>query len=74
MKKLAISTLALAISFAAAGMTEAASKKPLKRSSFTTKQREAIMAQGRKVCRKKYGAMATVYEVDYYHRRFICTT
>lgn len=35
------------------------------RSSYTPAQREKILADARKLCKKKYGAPATVYRIDY---------
>ena len=67
--------LCLATSFAmapyAGGIDEAAAaskKKKLskKRSDFTPAQREKLMERARQICRKKYGAGATVYRLDYY--------
>ena len=43
-----------------------------KRSDFTSEQRAKMMENARKVCRKRYGATATVYKVDYYKWRVIC--
>lgn len=37
-----------------------------KRSDYTAEQREKFMEQARKTCKKRYGAGATVYRLDYY--------
>lgn len=52
----------------------AATKKKVtrKRSDFTPQQREKLMEEARKICRKHYGATATVYRIDYYHWKVWC--
>lgn len=47
---------------------DAATKKKIshKRSEFTAAQREKLMEAARKICKKRHGAMATVYRLDYY--------
>ena len=43
-----------------------------KRSDFTPAQREKLMEKARKICKDKYGAMSTVYRLDYYHWKVWC--
>lgn len=43
-----------------------------KRSDFTPEQREKLMERARQICRKSYGATATVYRLDYYHWKVWC--
>lgn len=43
-----------------------------KRSDFTPEQREKMMERARQICRKNYGAGATVYRLDYYHWKVWC--
>ena len=45
----------------------AAAKKKIshKRSDFTAEQREKMMEEARKICRKRFGAGASVYKMDY---------
>ena len=43
-----------------------------KRSDFTPEQREKMMERARQICRKNYGAGATVYKLDYYHWKVWC--
>lgn len=43
-----------------------------KRSQFTSAQRDKFMEQARQACRKKYGAGATVYRLEYSPLRLIC--
>ena len=43
-----------------------------KRADFTVEQHAKMMENARKLCRKRYGATATVYKVDYYKWRVIC--
>jgi hypothetical protein len=43
-----------------------------KRSDFTAKQREKMMEEARKLCKKRYGAASTVYKLDYYKWKVIC--
>lgn len=43
-----------------------------KRSDFTPKQREKMMEEARKLCKKRYGASSTVYKFDYYKWMVIC--
>ena len=43
-----------------------------KRADFTVEQRAKMMENARKLCRKRFGATATVYKVDYYKWRVIC--
>ena len=52
----------------------AASKKkpPLKRSDLTPEQREKVMEYARALCKKKYGASARVYRIDYAKRMVWC--
>lgn len=53
---------------------EAAKGKILhKRSDFTPQQRAKLMEEARKICKKRYGAPSTVYGIDYYKWRVICT-
>ncbi len=74
--------LLLATGFALAPMTqdftaEAAAKKKggLKnRSAYTAEQRQKILENARKLCRKKYGAPANVYRIDYAANKVWCTT
>jgi hypothetical protein len=62
----------------AGGMDEvmAATKKKKKvskkSSDFTPAQREKLMQEARKICKKRYGAGATVYKLDYYHWKVWC--
>jgi hypothetical protein len=74
MKKMLLLAAIFPLMLAAGGLdtVEAAKRKPLKRESFTAAQREKIRAEGRRICRKQYGASATLFEVDYYHRRYVC--
>jgi hypothetical protein len=44
-----------------------------KRSQYSAAQRSALMDQARKICRKKYGAASTVYQLDYYKWRVVCS-
>jgi hypothetical protein len=44
-----------------------------KRSEYSAAQRSALMAEARKICRKKYGPTSTVYQLDYYKWRVVCT-
>ena len=53
--------------------TEARGKITHKRADFTPGQRAKMMENARKLCRKRYGATATVYKVNYYKWRVICT-
>lgn len=54
-------------------VAEAASKKAMNRSELTPEQREELMREARTICKKKYGAEATVYKVNYRYRRVTCT-
>lgn len=75
MKKLFAFSLCLVMSFSVAGLEEAdAAKKlkPIKRSELTKKQREAYMAEARRICKKKFGAPAQVARIDYYRRQVWC--
>jgi len=54
-------------------ISEAASKKGMDRSELTPEQRERLMKEARAICKKKYGAEATVYKVNYKYRRVTCT-
>ncbi len=53
----------------------AATKKKIskKRSDFTPEQRNKLMEEARKICKKKYGSTSTVYRLDYYKWIVICT-
>ena len=70
----------LATGLAMAPMTqdftaEAAAKKKggLKnRSEYTAEQRQKILEAARKSCRKKFGAPATVYRIDYAANKIWC--
>jgi hypothetical protein len=42
-----------------------------KRSEFSSAQRARLMAEARRICRKKYGPTATVYQLDYYKWRVV---
>jgi len=68
--------LALALAGAVAlGTAEAATKKKkksYKRSDFTAEQREKLMEEARKICRKRYGSAAQVYRIDYARWMVIC--
>lgn len=51
----------------------AAKKKISKKSSdFTPAQRAKLMQEARKICKKRYGAGARVYRLDYYHWKVWC--
>lgn len=74
-------TLAVALAFGAAtgpmaiGADAAiapAKKKSHKRTDFTPAQRDKMMEEARNICRKKYGAGARVYQLDYYHWKVWC--
>lgn len=55
-----------AMVFQSVGVSAAKKKGGLKnRSSYTPAQREKILANARKLCRKTYGAPASVYRIDY---------
>lgn len=43
-------------------------KKKIRRKSsdFTPAQRKKLMEEARKICKRRYGAGATVYRLDYY--------
>ncbi len=70
----------LAVSFAVSPVTydvelatAAAKKKISKKSSdFTPAQRAKLMEEARKICKKRYGAGARVYRLDYYHWKVWC--
>ena len=74
--------LLLAASFVATPMmqdltAEAAAKKKKKvglknRSEYTAEQRQKILEAARKGCRKKFGAPATVYRIDYASNKIWC--
>ena len=53
---------------------EAAAKKKIskKSSDFTPAQRVKLMEEARKICKKRYGAGARVYRLDYYHWKVWC--
>ena len=56
-----------------AAATQKKKKKISKKSSdFTPQQREKLMEEARKICRKRYGAGARVYKLDYYHWKVWC--
>ena len=44
-----------------------------KRPDFTAAQREKMMEEARKICKKKYGAPSRVHHIDYYRWRVYCT-
>lgn len=46
--------------------------KHYKRSQFTAAQRAKILEIARQVCRKRYGAAATVYRLEYSPFRVTC--
>lgn len=51
----------------------ATTKHPTHKSSdFTPEQKKKLMEQARQICRKRYGAMATVASIDYYHWKVWC--
>lgn len=56
---------------------QAAAKKPKKalknRSQYTPEQREKILEEARRGCKKKFGAAAQLYRVDYATGRIWCT-
>lgn len=70
---LAVSLL-LALSLGTSG-PDAATKKKIthKRSDFTAEQREKMMEEARKICKKRYGSSSRVYKIDYYKWIVICT-
>lgn len=43
------------------------------RDDFTAKQREEMMEEARKICRKNYGAGSRVWKLDYKAWRVTCT-
>ena len=55
-------------------LAAAAAKKKIshKRSDFTAEQREKMMEEARKICRKRYGAGALVYKMDHYKWKVWC--
>lgn len=59
----------------AAGTAEAATKKKTtKQSQFTKEQREKMTEQGRKMCRKQYGATSRLIRIDYSRMQVWCYT
>ena len=56
------------------GLDAATTKKRTthKREDFTPAQREKLMEEARKICKKRYGAGARVYQLDYHNWRVIC--
>lgn len=44
-----------------------------KHSDFTAAQREKMMEEARKICKKRFGAPSRVYKIDYVKWRVICT-
>lgn len=66
----AVSTVVGDIEIVAAATKKKISKK---RSDFTPEQREKLMEEARKICKKKYGATSTVYRLDYKKWIVICT-
>jgi hypothetical protein len=51
----------------------ASTKHPTHKSAeFTPAQKTKLMEEARKICRKQYGAMSTVYQLDYYHWKVWC--
>ena len=67
--------VALPVEDAAYAATTKKKKGGLKdRSAYTAEQRQKILDAARKVCRKKYGAPANVYRIDYGSNRIWCTT
>lgn len=47
-------------------------KRGYKRSDFTEEQREKIMENARKACKKSYGSAARVYKIDYSRNQIWC--
>ena len=43
-----------------------------KRSDFTPERRAKMMEEAHKICKKRYGAGARVYRIDYYHWKVWC--
>ena len=50
----------------------ASKKKPVKRSDFTAAQREKITEYARALCKKKFGASARIYRIDYGKQKVWC--
>ena len=52
----------------------AATKKKVKKKSseYSAAQRAKFMEEARRICKKRYGAGATVYKLDYYHWKVWC--
>jgi hypothetical protein len=77
MRKLYVCLLAfifaLPIVASGGGPAFAKKKNSYKRSEFSSAQRARLMAEARKICRKKYGPTSTVYQLDYYKWRVVCT-
>jgi hypothetical protein len=44
-----------------------------KQSEFSAQKRAKLMDEARKVCKRKYGAASTVYKLDYFKWRVICS-
>lgn len=71
--KFAAALLIAAVGYAAVGESSAAKKKiSRKRTDFTEAQREKILEEARKICKRRYGAGATVYRLDYYTWSVTC--
>ena len=43
------------------------------RSAYTAEQRQKILEEARKICRKRYGAPANVYRIDYASNKIWCS-
>jgi hypothetical protein len=44
-----------------------------KQSEFNAQKRAKLMDEARKICKRKYGAASTVYKLDYFKWRVICS-
>lgn len=53
-------------------VAKSSSTKHYSRSQFTEAQRARILENARKVCKKRYGAGASVYRIDYYKGTIWC--
>lgn len=73
MKKLVIAAFALAAVVSAAGIDDAFAAKRFKRSDMNAEQRKAFMEAARKSCKKKFGAMASVNQIDYARQKIWCS-
>jgi hypothetical protein len=64
---------ALAVAAVVVSVDDAFAAKRFKRSEMNEKQRKEFMEMARKACKKKFGGMATVNQVDYARQKIWCS-